>query len=102
MRAQLPTRFWIEAALAATSAGTLIATLLSRSWIETTFAIDPDHGSGALEWAITLALTVTTLASALLAAGHVKGLRSAARGVILEDVAAARLPAVGGGQRASR
>jgi hypothetical protein len=57
--------------MAASSAGALIVTLLWRSWIETVFAIDPDHHSGALEWATTLALGAATIAFALLAAGHI-------------------------------
>jgi hypothetical protein len=71
LRTKLPARFWIEAALTASSAGALAATLFWRSWIEVIFAVDTDHGSGALEWSITLALTATTLAFALLAANHI-------------------------------
>jgi hypothetical protein len=73
MRPRLPARFWIEAVLAASSAGALVTTLLWRSWIETVFAIDPDHHSGALEWAITLALAAITVAFAVPAAAHIPG-----------------------------
>jgi phosphate/sulfate permease len=107
LKTQLPTRFWIEAALTTASACALVTTLLWRRWIETIFTIDPDRGNGALEWAITLALTATSLTAALLTGAHLRvsttqALRSAVRGVILRSVSAAPQPAVGGGRRADR
>ena len=60
-------RFWLDAGLAATSAVVLLATLLWRGWIEMLFRVDPDQGSGSLEWSIVAvtavaAITCTTLA----------------------------------------
>jgi hypothetical protein len=54
--------FWVRLALAATSAALLVVTIAWPDWIELVFRLDPDHGSGWLEWAIVVvafALTVT-------------------------------------------
>jgi hypothetical protein len=54
--------FWVRLALAAASAVLLVVTMAWPDWIELVFRLDPDHGSGWLEWAIVVvafALTVT-------------------------------------------
>jgi hypothetical protein len=45
-------RYWVAVGLAILASGLLILTLLSKEWIELLFGVDPDRGSGALEWAI--------------------------------------------------
>jgi hypothetical protein len=60
-------RFWIEVILAVVTAALLLLTLISREWIEEVFGVEPDAGSGALEWAIVIALAVATVAFSLLA-----------------------------------
>jgi hypothetical protein len=60
-------RFWIEVALAVFAAGLAVLTLITREWIELLFGIDPDKGSGALEWALVIALFVASAALALIA-----------------------------------
>jgi hypothetical protein len=57
----LRTRFWIECALANLSGALVVLTLLWKDWIELAFGVDPDAGSGLLEWTIvglTLGLTL--------------------------------------------
>jgi hypothetical protein len=56
-------RSWIEIALALVSGGLLILTLFSREWIEILFGVDPDAGTGALEWTVTAVLLVLTVAT---------------------------------------
>ena len=56
------TGFWVRLALAVASAALFVVTIAWPDWIELVFRIDPDHGSGWLEWAIVVvafALTVT-------------------------------------------
>src|SRR4051812_25931217 len=59
---QLRRRFWIELALAVVNIALQVLTFIWDEWIELVFQVDPDAGSGALEWAIvgiTLALSLT-------------------------------------------
>jgi hypothetical protein len=60
-------RFWWEVGLGVTTAAFAVITLISREWIEVVFRVDPDRGSGLLEWAIVVALAVATVAFGLLA-----------------------------------
>jgi hypothetical protein len=66
MRTTLRTRFWIELGLAATTALFFALTLLWKDWIEIVFRVDPDGGSGSLEWAIAaVSLAAASAFSAL-------------------------------------
>jgi hypothetical protein len=69
-RTTLRARFWLEAALSVSTAVLTVMTLISREWVEIIFGIDPDHGSGALEWAIVIGLALTTVLLSLLARGN--------------------------------
>ena len=67
MKQQLRPLFWIEAVLALGSIALLSMTVVWKDWIELVFKVDPDAGSGAVEWsvmAVTLLLTVLLLALA--------------------------------------
>jgi len=59
-------RFWIELGAGAVAAIALLATLISREWIEAVFGVDPDHGSGSLEWAIVAVSAVVAVGCATL------------------------------------
>ncbi len=61
MKQQLRVRFWIEAVVSAANIGLLAFTLLWPEWIELVFHIDPDAGSGALEWSIVAVTSTVSL-----------------------------------------
>ncbi|MFD0266488.1 ABC transporter permease [Streptomyces sp. NPDC127106] len=63
---QVRPRFWAEVVLGSLSALLFLATLIRRDWIELLFGVEPDAGSGALEWLI---VGVTALVAALCALG---------------------------------
>jgi hypothetical protein len=54
-------RFWIEAALAAFSGFLFVLTGVMPDWIERVFGVEPDAGSGALEWGIVAFFALVTL-----------------------------------------
>ena len=54
-------RFWGRLTLAAMSAALLIVTVAWHDWIEIVFRVDPDHGSGWLEWVIVVVAFGTML-----------------------------------------
>jgi hypothetical protein len=60
MSAKASPLFWIEGTLAVCSAALFALTLASREWIELIFGVDPDGGSGALEWGIAGTLFATS------------------------------------------
>ena len=60
-------RFWAESVLAIATGILAVVTAVVPDWIEVVFRVDPDAGSGALEWLVVAALTVACLGSALAA-----------------------------------
>ena len=60
-------RFWIEVFCAVVGAALFVLTLITREWIELAFGVDPDGGSGALEYGIAIALLAGSALSAALA-----------------------------------
>ena len=63
MNARLKARFWSEVILAALTATLGAVTAVVPTWIEAVFQIDPDHGSGAVEWAIVGVCFAVSLAA---------------------------------------
>ena len=61
-------RFWIEAVCGVLGLVLFAVTVVSREWIEFLFGVDPDGGSGALEFGIALGLLAMAVASGVLAA----------------------------------
>ena len=55
-------RVRLELGLAIASAALAVVTLISREWIELVFGVDPDNGSGSLEWLIVALLLALSIA----------------------------------------
>ena len=54
--------FWLETGMAIVTGMLFVITLVWHNWIEILFNIDPDQGSGLLEWLIVGVLLVVTIA----------------------------------------
>ena len=57
--------YCVELTLAIAFAGLFALTLLWRNWIEEILGVEPDAGSGALEWALVAGLAILAIALAL-------------------------------------
>ena len=60
-------RFWVDSVAAVVTGVMLVVTALWPDWIERVFAVDPDGGSGELEWLLVAALALATVVLGLLA-----------------------------------
>jgi hypothetical protein len=58
-------RLWIEASLATSSASLCLLTYIWPSWLEAVLHLDPDGGSGAVEWLVVAGLLTATATFAL-------------------------------------
>lgn len=67
MQRELPIRFWLEAAAAAIGIALFVLTLITREWFEALTGIDPDGGSGALEFGLAAAVFAVAVGSAVAA-----------------------------------
>ena len=67
----------LKAVMAMAAAALAMLTLGTREWIEILFKVDPDGGSGALEWLIVAALGIAACALGLWARADWKHLRPA-------------------------
>lgn len=57
-------RFWVAVGTGIACLILLVATLITREWVELLFGVDPDQGSGALEWLLVIgfgAVSATSL-----------------------------------------
>ena len=77
MKRQLRGRFWAEAGMAALSLGLLLLTLVWDEWIELLFGVNPDGGSGELEWLVAGVTVIVTIA--FLALARIEWRRAAAQ-----------------------
>jgi hypothetical protein len=60
-------RYRFELGLAVLAGALAVLTLINHEWIEVVFRVDPDQGSGALEWGIVVAMAAIALVSGLAA-----------------------------------
>jgi hypothetical protein len=60
-------RFAVELTASVASAALAAVTLVRRDWIETVFHVDPDAGSGLLEWLVVASLVAATIGFAVAA-----------------------------------
>jgi len=68
----LRNRFWVETVLGSAAAILAVVTVFTREWIEVLFGVDPDGGSGALEWAIVAVLAGSAIVFGLLARSELR------------------------------
>jgi hypothetical protein len=61
---RLPAQFWIQVACGVLFGIAFVAALVDPEWIEA-FGVEPDGGSGALEWGIAVALGLLCVACSL-------------------------------------
>jgi hypothetical protein len=54
-------RFWLEAGMATLTGILFVVTLVWRNWIEIVFGVEPDGGSGSLEWLILGVTLIVTI-----------------------------------------
>lgn len=63
-------RFRFEMGISVVTLLLAVITAAWQNWIEIVFRVDPDHGSGSLEWAIVIGCVVLCVVSSLVALGE--------------------------------
>jgi hypothetical protein len=69
-------RVRLEVALAVVSFVFGLLALVWPEWIEAVFRVDPDGGSGALEWAVAVVLLLVAVVAAVAARSDLRALRA--------------------------
>jgi hypothetical protein len=69
MRRRLRLRIGLEAALALCGLARAVLTAMTPEWIEALTGVEPDAGSGALEWAIVVGCVLSSIVLTV-RAGH--------------------------------
>ena len=64
---RLRSRFWFEAIAGVVCAAAFLLTLAWPEWIEEVLRVDPDGGSGAVEWLLVAGLAIVALAASVAA-----------------------------------
>ena len=59
---QLRRRYWLEVVCSVVAGLLGVLTAIVPDWIEEVFHVDPDAGSGALEWGIVVVLLAIAIA----------------------------------------
>jgi hypothetical protein len=70
-------RLRLEVALAVASLVLGLVALVWPEWIEAVFRVDPDAGSGSLEWAVAAVLLLLAAGAAVAARSDLRALRAA-------------------------
>ena len=63
-------RFFVELALASGAGCLLLLTAAWNDWIERVFHVDPDAGSGSVEWSLAAAAVAFVIGFTMLAAAE--------------------------------
>jgi hypothetical protein len=77
MRRRLKVRLTVEVLLGLASLGLALLTAVNREWIEELTGLEPDAGSGLLEWGIVFALALAAIVLGALAVRDGRRLRQA-------------------------
>jgi hypothetical protein len=73
MKNTLRFRFWLEIIMALGTAILLAVAFVCNDWIEIAFGLNPDHGSGWMEWFMATVLLVATITLSVLARREWRG-----------------------------
>jgi hypothetical protein len=69
---RLRRRFWVELCAALAALLFLAAAIIDPAWIESATGLDPDAGSGAVEWLLTLLAAGAAVGSSLMARAELR------------------------------
>jgi len=73
----MPRRIFAESTLAMVAAALAVVTAINAEWIEWLTGLDPDGGSGALEWGIVVVVSLVAVVAGALARRDLRRWRAA-------------------------